>query len=169
MQNNFPYLSLFAYKSWSNRELFELLATIDNTSEQHAQVLHTSIRLLNHIYVVDQIFQAHLRGVASTFLATNTKETPSLAALYAGVRETDAWYEYYVSSISDRELQESVGFQFTDGDKASMRRDEILMHIITHGGYHRGNVGQLLKTINIAPPRDIYTRFLHESDPQRRQ
>jgi len=41
--------------------------------------------------------------------------------------------------------------------------------VLTHGGYHRGNVGQVLKSLSIAPPRDLYTRFLHQSEPARRQ
>ena len=49
-----------------------------------------------------------------------------------------------------------------------MSREEILLHVITHGGYHRGNVGQVLKSISFAPPRDLYTRFLHQSEPARR-
>lgn len=35
--------------------------------------------------------------------------------------------------------------------------------------YHRGNVGQVLKAISVAPPRDLYTKFLHMSEPGRRE
>ena len=49
-----------------------------------------------------------------------------------------------------------------------MTREEMLLHVITHGAYHRGNVGQVLKSISVAPPRDLYTKFLHQSDPSRR-
>ena len=49
-----------------------------------------------------------------------------------------------------------------------MSREEILMHVITHGAYHRGNVGQVLKNISVTPPRDILTKFLHTSEPGRR-
>ena len=45
----------------------------------------------------------------------------------------------------------------------------MLVHVITHGGYHRGNVGQVLKSLSVAPPRDLYTRFLHVNDVARRQ
>ena len=39
----------------------------------------------------------------------------------------------------------------------------------SHGGYHRGNVGQVLKSVSVAPPRDLYTKFLHQSEPARRE
>ena len=157
--------SLFGYKTRADRELFSLLATL---STEHADGLHTCIRTLNHIHVVDRIFRAHLAAEPRPFDATNTKETPTLGQLQADVAATDAWYEQYVAGLGQASLAEVIQFQFTDGDRGRMSREEILLHVITHGGYHRGNVGQVLKSISIAPPRDLYTRFLHQSEPARR-
>lgn len=157
--------SLFGYKAWANGELFAVLATLP---EQHAEQLHTCIRTLNHIYVVDRLFRARLSAEPSPFEATNTKATPPLEQLRQDVAATDAWYQRYVSGISDAELAEVLNFRFADGDAGQMSREEILLHVLTHGGYHRGNVGQVLKSISVAPPRDLYTRFLHQSEPSRR-
>ncbi len=158
--------SLFAYKAWANEELFASLAQID--SSVHGPVLHSAIRILNHVYVVDCIFKAHLQGLSHGFTATNTKETPSLQALAASAREVDAWYVSYVGSLPVGSLQERLHFRFTDGDRGLMSREEILMHVITHGGYHRGAAGQVMRGASAAPPRDLYTRFLHSSEPARR-
>lgn len=158
-------ISLFGYKAWANSELFALLSALP---EKHADELHTCIRTLNHIYVVDRLFRAHLGGEPRPFDATNTKATPSLGQLRQDVEATDAWYQKYVSSLTASEASEVLAFTFTDGDQARMSREEILLHVITHGGYHRGNVGQVLKSISVAPPRDLYTRFLHHSEPARR-
>lgn len=157
--------SLFGYKSWANAELFALLASLQ---PEHAEQLHTCLRTLNHIHVVDRIFRAHLSGEKRPFAATNTKSTPSLAQLHEAVAATDAWYEEYISKLPTAGLSEVIDFEFTDGDRGRMSREEILLHVVTHGGYHRGNVGQVLKFISVAPPRDLYTRFLHQSDPGRR-
>lgn len=157
--------SLFAYKAWANRELFARLATLP---PEQAEPLHTCLRTLNHIRVVDRLFRARLAGEPEPFTATNTQETPTLAELRADVESTDAWYEQYVHTLSPAAAAEAIDFQFADGDRGRMSREEILLHVITHGGYHRGNVGQVLKSIAVAPPRDLYTKFLHQSEPQRR-
>ena len=107
-------------------------------------------------------------ALRSRYTATNTPETPELRALHSEVTKTDNWFETYVASISDRELAESIAFQFTDGDPGRMTREEMLLHVLTHGAYHRGNVGQVLKGISVAPPRDLYTKFLHVQDTSRR-
>lgn len=157
--------SLFAYKSWAQRELFALLATLP---PEHAQPLYGCIRTLNHIHVVDEIFKAHLSAQRHPFAATNTPDTPSLAQLSATSAATDAWYKQYLACLEPAALQETIDFAFTDGDHGRMTCEEMLLHVITHGAYHRGNVGQVLKSIGIAPPRELYTRFLHSTEPQRR-
>jgi len=159
--------SLFAQKSWANHELFKLLATV--TAEEHADALHSAIRMLNHIYVVDRIFKAHLLGEHHGYTATNTDATPGLDELHFSVAETDAWYESYARGATENQLEESISFSFTDGDAGTMTRGEMLLHVIIHGAYHRGNVGQMLKFISVAPPRDLYTKFLHVSEPARRR
>ncbi len=157
--------SLFGFKAWANGELFSLLASLPPV---HADELHACLRTLNHIYVVDSIFRAHLNGEQRPFDATNTKDTPSLDQLREAVAATDAWYEQYVGQLASSSASEVIDFEFTDGDKGRMSREEILLHVITHGAYHRGNVGQVLKSISVAPPRDLFTKFLHQREPARR-
>lgn len=159
--------SLFAQKSWANNELFNAVAAV--TSTEHAADVHTAIRTLNHIYVVDKIFQAHLTGEQHGYTATNTEATPELDELQFCVAEADAWFKSYAASVTSAQLCERIVFRFTDGDAGTMSREEMLLHVITHGAYHRGNVGQMLKSISVVPPRDLYTKFLHLSEPARRQ
>jgi uncharacterized damage-inducible protein DinB len=158
--------SLFAYKAWANVELFAALHKLPAT---HAEQLHTCIRTLNHIYVVDCLFRARLAGESVPFHATNTKETPTLDQLRGDVEVTDAWYVDYASKLTDAALSRVLSFTFADGDAGQMSVEEILLHVSAHGAYHRGNVGQVLKSIDVVPPRDLYTKFLHMAEPQRRQ
>lgn len=158
--------SLFGYKAWANEELFAALATVD--VKKHPAEAHTVIRILNHVYVVDCIFKAHLTGSAHGYAATNTKETPNPRDLAAAVKETDAWFLAYVNTLPSAALYEQVRFVFTDGDTGLMSREEMLLHVATHGGYHRGAAGQAMRGASVAPPRDLYTRFLHGAEPGRR-
>ncbi|XHS79789.1 DinB family protein [Burkholderiaceae bacterium UC74_6] len=157
--------SLFGHKAWTNGELFAVLATVP---AEHAEPLHSCIRTLNHIYVVDRLFRARLAGEPQPFEATNTKATPTLEELRANVEETDAWFARYVAQLDSAAAGEVLSFTFADGDAGRMSREEMLLHVIAHGAYHRGNVGQVLKSISVAPPRDLYTKFLHQSEPARR-
>ena len=157
--------SLYGYKAWADAELF---AALGKLPAEHAESLHTCIRTFNHIHVVDRLFRARLSGEAAPFEATNTKETPALEQLRGDVAATNAWYVDYVGRVAEAELAAPMHFTFTDGDAGRMSREEILLHVLMHGASHRGNIGQVLKSISIAPPRDLYTKFLHQSEPARR-
>ena len=159
--------SLFQYKVWANHELFAELQRLD--PETQRSELHAALRILNHIHVVDRIFVANLQGLQHGYSASNTAETPTLDALYQAVQATDRWYLDDVQGLSAEQLSERIAFGFVDGDAGCMSREEMLAHIISHGGYHRGAVGRIMAQLSIAPPRDIYTRYLHQAEPERRQ
>ncbi len=143
------------------------MRTVDEA--KHPEERHTCIRLLNHIYVVDCIFAAHLTRTTQHHTAVNTKETPALDELAAAVAKIDHWYVDYVGSVDASSLEERIEFTFTDEKNACMSREEMLMHIMTHGNYHRGAVGRILLQIGLTPPPDSITTFLHRIEPQRRE
>jgi len=159
--------SLFRQKAAINDEFFAVIGQVD--AEAHAAERHALIRLMNHIYVVDRIFAGHLRGEPHGYEATNTPETPALAALRDAVSASDRSYLELVDALTLPQLAQPVAFTFTDGQHGRMTREEMLGHVITHGSYHRGEVGQMLKRLSSAPPRDLFTAYLHRAEPQRRE
>ena len=154
--------SLFRQKAAIDDEFFDVLETLATADR------HEALRVLNHIHVVDRIFAAHLRGEPHGFEATNTPETPALDALRAAVRETDRWFVEHAGALTPGQLAEALDFSFTDGERGRMSRAEMLAHVVTHASYHRGEVGRLLKARGVAPPRDLFTAYLHRAEPQRR-
>ena len=158
--------SLFKYKAWINEQLFAEMRKFD--VEAHKDARHSAMRILNHVYVVDRIFAAHLSGKTHAYSAANTPETPTLEALSAAVHESDREYVDYTASVTPAQLAEEVSFSFTDGDRGRMTREEMLMHVTAHGAYHRGGVGRILVQAGLQPPRDVYTTYLHTAEPERR-
>ncbi|MVA24674.1 DinB family protein [Agrobacterium vitis] len=159
--------SFFSYQAWANRAFFDALESLDRT--QHETEHRQTMRLLNHIHVVAQIFKGHLTGRPHGYVSDNTVETPEPAELRQAVVVSDRWYLDYVQTITPDKLGEKILFSFTDGDKGYMTREEILAHVVMHGGYHRGEVGRLLSTTSAQLPWDTYAVFLHQTQPDRRQ
>jgi uncharacterized damage-inducible protein DinB len=158
--------SLYEQKASINRELFAEMAKVDG--QAHPERRHLAIRILNHIHMVDQIFAAHLRGEPHGFTGTNTEATPTLDELLVSVERVDGWYLGHVRGLRPEQFDEVITFRFTDGDAGRMSREEILAHVISHGSYHRGAVGMLMRQADVPPPRDLLTRYLHQHEPQRR-
>ncbi|MFZ6654820.1 DinB family protein [Undibacterium sp. TJN19] len=160
-------VSLFKYKAWANTELLTALEQFDaqRYPDKFLSMLHT----LDHANVVDRIFQHHLMGTTGpAFMATHSDPVPGLSQLRETVSSTDTWYLQFISGISAERLQHRVYFNFIDGDKGTMSCEEMLMHVITHAGYHRGSIGQMIEDTGIGSPPDSLTKYLHRHEPERR-
>jgi len=158
--------TLFRYQAWANNEVLEKIGNLD--PDLHRQERHTAIRLINHAYVVGRIFAAHLVGARHNFSSDNTVDTPEPGDLRMAMAASDRWYLDYLETVTPELLSEAVPFLFTDGDKGCMSREEMLAHVVTHGGYHRGEVGRILAQLSISPPWDTLAVYLHRTDPSRR-
>jgi len=164
---NRTLVSLFEYKAWAFEELHMVLAKFD--AHRHPNEFGAMLRTLDHANVVDRIFQSHLSGAAMPlFKATHSEPTPSLPDLREMVRSTDDWYVRFASNVTAERLKCRVHFTFTDGDKGTMSCEEMLLHVITHSGYHRGSIGQMLEDLGTDSPPDSLTKFLHRHEPERR-
>ncbi|WP_426238346.1 DinB family protein [Pararhizobium sp. DWP1-1-3] len=160
------FLTLYGYHAWANADLFGKLEKLDPDTQKTER--HTAIRLINHYYVVAQIFAAHLTGKTHGYTSDNTADTPSLNELRAAVSASDRWYLDYVQTVPPQQLSDAIRFDFTDGDKGCMSRAEMLTHVILHGGYHRGEVGRILSQLSTTPPWDTFAVYLHQTEPARR-
>jgi len=155
---------LFEYKAWANDELLAALAKLGGDSG----VVGLAIKALSHSYVVDRIFAAHLRREAHPYTSANPSEPPTLGDLSADIRKSDCEYLDYVSTLEDAALAERIDFAFTDGAAGRMSREEMLMHVITHGVGHRGQVSAVLLLNALPPAKDGFTTYLHEAEASTR-
>lgn len=161
------FITSFRYKAWANAELFAALSTFD--TQRHPAVFLRMLHTLDHVNVVDRIFQSHLMGGGGPrFTGTNSEVTPGLQDLWDFVRTTDDWYVQFASGASAERLHQRVHFSFTDGAAGTMSCAEMLQHVITHGGYHRGSVGEMLENLGLDSPPDSLTKFLQRHEPERR-
>lgn len=156
---------LFRYKASANDELLTVLATLGSDSP----VTGLAIKALSHTYVVDRIFAAHLRRKAHPYTSANLDVMPTLKDLSTDLRASDGEYIDYVSTLDDDQLAERIDFTFTDGALGRMSREEMLLHVITHGVGHRGQVSAVMLLNGLAPAKDGFTTYLHEAEASTRR
>ena len=151
--------NLFRYKAWANDELLTALASLGDSP-----ITGLAIKALSHTHVVDQIFAAHMTRQPHTYTSANLSELPTLEDLSADIRRSDREYIDYVSKLDHDQLAERIDFTFTDGAPGVMSREEMLMHVITHGIGHRGQVSALVLLNSVPASKDGFTTYLHEAE-----
>jgi uncharacterized damage-inducible protein DinB/putative sterol carrier protein len=156
---------LFRYKAQADDEILVAMRRFDDPSPSK----EIAIRVLSHAHVVDQIFAANLTGAGHGHASANKSDAPTLEELTRAIKTSDQWYIDYVSHLEDAQLAESIDFTFTDGAPGRMSREEMLLHVATHGGYHRGQVGWIMLETAITPPADGFTTYLHRAEASARR
>lgn len=153
---------LTRYKAWANTITFRTILALPEAElvrprpTRFGNIVHT----LNHVHVIDDIFRAHLEGRRHNYTARNTDRPPPVAALWEQVRALDRWYIAYAAGLKAAALGETVRFEFVDGGAGAMTREAIILHVVNHGSYHRGFVGDMLYQVSMAFPANDLTVFL---------
>lgn len=153
-------VALLKYKLWADTATLQSIQETDDSI--HPEKRHLMLRLMNHIYVVDRIFQANMTSRQHGYSALNTPETPSVEELRVNMRECIEWYIERVSAMQDADFAKVIRFQFVDGGEGQMKLLDMINHVLFDGTYHRGAVGWLISECGGIPPKDVVTVFLRD-------
>ena len=158
---------LTRYSAWANDRLFGTLAALPEgeATAKRLTGFGNMVNTLNHAYVVDLIWQAHLQGKPHGFTSRITETQPSLEELRSAQAEIDQWYITYSNKLSDEAHDQVVLFKFVDGGLGAMTRGDILLHVVNHKTYHRGYVADLLYQAGSRPPVMDLPVFLRDATP----
>ena len=157
------------YKRWANQRLFDSLAQLPpgEVNKERVSVFNNMIGTLNHVYVVDCIWQAHLEGRGHGFKTSHDLLHSDLMELRLAQKAIDHWYCDWSARQTDASLNKLVEFTFVSGESGTMSAGAMLMHVVNHASYHRGWVVQMYFEIPAMPPVTDMPVYLRESEPER--
>ncbi|MDP1718618.1 MAG: DinB family protein, partial [Burkholderiales bacterium] len=94
---------LTRYNAWANKVMFDAVGALPEgeATRERKSLFRNMVHTLNHNYVIDLIWQAHLEGREHGFEARNTKEHPPLAELWRAQQVVDGWYIDWSDALTD--------------------------------------------------------------------
>lgn len=155
------------YKTWADRRTLDAVRNID--SSQFPSALAFALQQLNHMVRVEELFRSRLLGEGPPHSSTNTDAVPTITELDQRLTASNLWISNYVEATSQTQLDETIKFQFVDGQRGTLSRQEVLFHLVNHGTYHRGAIGHALDLAKAPRPADTYTVYIHSAEPSRRE
>ena len=138
---------LFAYDDWANREA---LASLRAAGTPPAR----SLKLMAHIVAAEWLWMVRL-GHDGNKLAVWPEL--SVAECEAQVTELGAAWERYLAGLSAAKLGDTVAYVNSKGERWTNSIADILMHVIMHSAYHRGQMASDLRAQGHTP---AYTDFI---------
>ncbi len=122
----------------------------DEVVKTRQTLFKTMIGTLNHNYVVDLI----------GFKARNAILHADLDDLRRAQQDVNAWFERWADEQTDASLAEELSFAFISGERSTMSRGAMFMHLVNHATYHRGWVCDMFFDVPAKPPTTDLPVFL---------
>jgi uncharacterized damage-inducible protein DinB len=140
--------NLFSYDDWANREVLSSLQALDVPPAR-------SINLLAHIVSAERLWLQRLLVQNQTlpvwpqFTLKRCKlEVDQLPSLWKG----------YLTSLGEAGLCASLAYKNTKGERFTSHKQDILLHVVMHSAYHRGQIATDMRAAGFTP---AYTDFIH--------
>jgi uncharacterized damage-inducible protein DinB len=155
--------SLYTYNAWANARFFEAVAGLDEAGR--AAPVESSfpsvIATLGHIVGAEWIWLSRWQGTSPS-ASPGWLESPKLEALRARLSRVEAERAGFLAGLAGADLQRPVAYRTLDGTAHSTRLLDLLLHLVNHSTYHRGQLTTLLRQAGGAPPATdnvVYTRL----------
>jgi uncharacterized damage-inducible protein DinB len=141
-------IEMFDYHIWANKTLFTRLVELQNyVYHQEIQSVFPSIsKVVSHMYIVDQLWFHIISEVSMSEalkiekVETDTKNIEEIVLLFQEL------YDQYRVLLNNQEDLDKVTVLDTPwAGRRETSLSEMVLHLVTHGSYHRGNITAMLR------------------------
>lgn len=157
---------LFAYNAWATNRVFEALAALPDIEYRcDLKASHGGLRgTMTHLVAVEKIWLSRLVGKPEPELMQE-REAESLAALKEVWQEVATRTARFVSRLDEKVLEKRVEYVTTEGERYLNEVRQILLHMINHSSYHRGQLAALMRQLGHEPVNtDLIAFYRHTAE-----
>lgn len=162
-------LELLDYGNWANEQIFEQIRALpdEEISKKRPSQMTSILNSINHLLIIDKVWLAHMKGEKHSYKHLQTILHENIDDFCVDKDAMNREIRDYVEGLSDEELNEVIEYELIGGNTGSLPRYLIITHLVMHGGFHRGFIGDMfgqLATPGRAAGQDIpvWERALRE-------
>lgn len=137
---------LFSYDAWANREVLSALENNQHSSERARKVFF-------HILSAERLWLQRLEEKPQTLPVW-----PELTFEQCEREIADLAADWSSRLAGHADLSRTVHYKNSRGEPWSSREDDIMLHVVTHSAYHRGQIAADMRAAGITP---AYTDYIH--------
>ena len=142
------FLRMFAYDHWANRECLRAMSASGSAS-------NSIVGRLAHILAAEKLWLERIRQEKQSLPVWPSSTIENCEALADEM--ASAWREY-LSRLASADFEKAVEYHNSKGELWSSRLEDVLMHVLLHSAYHRGQIALEMRRAGAEP---AYTDFIH--------
>jgi uncharacterized damage-inducible protein DinB len=142
------YHRLFAYDDWANREALRALQAVGTPPGR-------SLPIMGHLIGAEWVWLGRLRYDSKPAVVWPELTLNQCQAQLGDLRST---WESFLKGLRVEQLAAPVAYKNSKGEAWQSAIGDILMHVVLHSAYHRGQIATALGGAGHTP---AYTDFIH--------
>jgi uncharacterized damage-inducible protein DinB len=145
--------SFFAYNEWASARLLDAVAHL--SEEQFMRNLSSSFPSIrdtfSHIVAVEWVWLRRWKGESPPALP-EWATAPSPQVLRQKLSEVEAERSAFLVSLADQDVQQTITYRNLKGEEWRYLLAHLLLHLVNHSTYHRGQIATMLRQVGATPP-----------------
>lgn len=146
------FLHFFEYDSDVNRKVLDRLRTLSSPEPP-------PIDLLAHLLAAKQIWMGRLRGKNAPVAIWPEADLDDCATL---IEKNRTAYDRFLRALAADELRETIRYQNSKGIHFENTVQDVLLHVLLHGSYHRGQIAKAIREAGGTPVNTDYIFHIRE-------
>lgn len=145
------FLRMFAYDGWANRECLAAMSAGSASADAVARMAH--------ILSAQKLWLERILRERQTMPVWPSSTIQDCIALAAEM--SSAWRNYLLplgNQFAPASLDDKVEYRNSKGEAWSSRVEDVLMHVLFHSAYHRGQIALQMRASGATPAS---TDFIH--------
>ncbi len=139
---------LFRYEHWANIEALNALKVIENPPVK-------SLKFMAHIVAAQKLWLARLQTEPQSMAVW---QDLTLAQCEQHLTQLADTWQQYLPSLTTEQFTACVEYKNSKGEVWVNTIEDILLHVLMHSSYHRGQIAMELSRNGCHP---AYTDFIH--------
>lgn len=116
------------------------------------------LKLVRHVAVAERVWLSRLQGKGTAQFVL-WEETEDMTAIRAMFEENADQYRVYIEGLEEAELDEIIDYANQSGVQFQTSVRDILLQVLLHGQYHRGQINRALRIESAEPAQVDYITF----------
>jgi uncharacterized damage-inducible protein DinB len=157
-------LQFFNYHSWANKQLIEHLSKLPKEiiNEEVKSVFPSISQTFAHMYAVDELWFLRISGKSLNSIESKPFKT---------IQEMNDAFTYLHHEMLEflnlkDDLEQTVIYTNTKGQRFTNSIREIIYHIVNHGTYHRGNIAAMIRQLGYQGISTDYIYYLRNMNKE---
>ena len=150
--------ALYDYNKWANAQVFDAVSRLN--AEQFTRDLENSFRsvreTLVHILSAEWIWLERWKGISPKSMS-DAGELTDLEAIKTRWDKVESERADFIRSLTPERLHAELSYVNTRGQAFAYPLWQMLVHVVNHSTYHRGQITTLVRQVGAKP---VTTDFL---------